>query len=321
MAAVGALHHEVGRHDCVLPGVRDGADDAVPAGHVRPRDRARIHRVVPDGLQLHGVISDGLADRLYDRRHRLRRIDPDVGDHLRRGRNHVGGSGSLHAGERDRRPDESVQLATALFRDQVDHRAEAPQVREQDLIGEGRPSAQRVKHLRDRRRDLHRQRVPLHLRHRFREDTDRRVRRRRGGVSAGRRGAVAQVHHALFRDADQRALLFYAGEDVLYNSTSLVHDHGEVDILFLKIIDNGDRTGTVGLFSAGEREVDVLLRDEALPDQPVGGHQDPVERNFCIQRSAAPEDAVLDDPLKRRLLPVLFLDGNDVVMRHQDGSF
>ena len=87
--------------------------------------------------------------------------------------------------------------------------------------------------------------------------------------------------------------------------------------MFGEIVHNIHGAGTGDLFPAGEGEVDVVLRHKAAADKFFRGGEDAVEGVFRVQRAASPDHAVFQDRLKRRLFPVLFLDRDDVVMRHQ----
>ena len=140
-----------------------------------------------------------------------------------------------------------------------------------------------------------------------------------GGVTAGGDGTVLGVQHTFFRNANQAAGLLHAGEHVLHNGAALVHHNGGVDAMLGKIRHNVGRTLTVDLLTAGEGKVNVLFRLEALTDEVIGGGKNAVEGDLGVQRAAAPENAVLDDPGEGRLVPLFLVDRHHVIVRHHNG--
>ena len=138
-----------------------------------------------------------------------------------------------------------------------------------------------------------------------------------GGMTTGRNGAVLRIHHALFRNADKTAGLLYAREYIFHNCAAFVHYHSRLNIMLLKIPDNVGSTLSVDFLTAGEGKINVIFRLEALTDQVIGCGENTVEGNFGIQRTTAPENAILDDPGEGRLLPVFFINRHHIVVSHQ----
>ena len=84
-----------------------------------------------------------------------------------------------------------------------------------------------------------------------------------------------------------------------------------------EILDNVGCAVAVNLLAAGEGEVDVIFRLEALGNQIIGSGENAVECNLSIQSATAPEDTVLQNGGKGRLLPVFFIDGHHIIVGHQ----
>ena len=126
MAAVRALYHEIRRYDAALPGGRHRACHLIPARAIGARDAAGVHAVQAGNLDVF------VLDRLFDigkrRVHVIRGIEADVGYQRRLGRNDVGGRRALHLSEGDRGAHERIELAAALFADQIQHPTEAPEI-------------------------------------------------------------------------------------------------------------------------------------------------------------------------------------------------
>ena len=141
-----------------------------------------------------------------------------------------------------------------------------------------------------------------------------------GSVTAGGEGAVLGVQHPLFRNANQAAGLLHTGEHILHNGAAFVHHNGGVDAMLGKIRHNVGRALTVDLLAAGESEIDVLFRPEALADEGIGGGKNAVEGDLCVQGAASPEDAVLNDSGKGGLVPLFLVDRHHVVVRHHNGG-
>ena len=140
-----------------------------------------------------------------------------------------------------------------------------------------------------------------------------------GGVAAGGDGTVLGVQHTFFRNADETAGLLHAGEHILHHGAALVHHNGGVDAVLGEIRHDVGRTLTVDLITAGEGKVNVLFRLEALTDEVIGGGKNAVEGDLGVQRAAAPENAVLDDPGEGRLVPLFLVDRHHVIVRHHNG--
>ena len=55
-------------------------------------------------------------------------------------------------------------------------------------------------------------------------------------------------------------------------------------------------------------------------DKVFGGEKYAREGDFCVERAASDDVAVLDDTLKRGGIPKILVDGHDVVVRHHNGG-
>ena len=142
-----------------------------------------------------------------------------------------------------------------------------------------------------------------------------------GSVTAGGYGAVLDVDHALFRNADETAGLRHTGEHVFHNSAAFVHYDTGGDVVVDKILHDIGCALAVDFFTAGESEVDVVFRHKTLGDQVVGSGEHRIEGHLGIQRASTPHNTVLNDGGKGRLLPVFLIDRHYIVVGHHHGRF
>lgn len=192
----------------------------------------------------------------------------------------------------------AFRLAALLFAQVIQNTAEQPQVGEDHAVKEGGVAAEGIKHLGGRGGDVHGEGVIFHLAAGIRQHAHGGVGLGRGGVTAGGGNAVLQVHHALFGNADERAGLLDAGENILDHRAALIHDKLDIDIVLLEPVDDIDGAGAVDLLLTGESEVNILLRLEALRNQMIGGSQYAVKGDLGIKGAASPQHAILDDALE-----------------------
>ena len=136
-------------------------------------------------------------------------------------------------------------------------------------------------------------------------------------MTAGGGCPVLDIHHALFRDADEAAGSGDTGEDAVHHGAALVHHHGRLNVVVNEILHNVGRTLAADLLAPGEGEIDVVFRLEALSDEIVRSGQCAVEGDLGIQCAPTPENAVLDDAGEGGLFPVLLVDGHHIVVSHQ----
>ena len=78
------------------------------------------------------------------------------------------------------------------------------------------------------------------------------------------------VHHTLFRNADESTGLFDTGEHVFYHRTTFIHHKSRLNAVGNEIINNINSTLSVDFFTAGESKVDIIFGFEAFADQMVG---------------------------------------------------
>ena len=75
------------------------------------------------------------------------------------------------------------------------------------------------------------------------------------------------------------------------------------------------------LFVAAEGKVDVLFWHKALPDEAFRRLHHAQQRDFCIQRAAAPQLAVEHFAAERRVRPALLFHRHHIIVRHQHRGF
>ena len=136
-------------------------------------------------------------------------------------------------------------------------------------------------------------------------------------MTAGRPGPELGIQHTLLRNADKAAGLRNAGEHILHHSAALVHNHSRLHMMVDKIPNDVLGTHAVDLFTAGEGEIDVIFRTEPLGDEVIGSGENAVEGGLGVQGATAPEDTVLQDARKGRLLPALLVHRHHIVVGHQ----
>ena len=69
-------------------------------------------------------------------------------------------------------------------------------------------------------------------------------------MSSGPGDRVFKVQQSLFGNADQSALPFYAGENILDNSSALIQHHFQLKALFAEPLDDVVCTGAVDFLTA-----------------------------------------------------------------------
>ena len=141
----------------------------------------------------------------------------------------------------------------------------------------------------------------------------------RAGVAAAGLDLVLHVQHTFFRNADQSAGLLDAGEHILDDRAALIHNQRRGNVVGFKPIYNVYRAQAVDFLAAAECKVDILRGGVALANQFVSSGQHAVKSNFRVQRTAAPEHAIFQHALKRRLLPACLVNVDDVIVSHQYG--
>ena len=80
------------------------------------------------------------------------------------------------------------------------------------------------------------------------------------------------------------------------------------------------RRGSGGLLLAGECEVDVVFGHKTFVYELFGGLHNGAERDFSVQRAAAPDDTFPQHALEGGLVPALAVGGHHVVVSHEDGG-
>ena len=146
----------------------------------------------------------------------------------------------------------------------------------------------------------------------------------RGGIEECP-GVAMRIQHqcriALLGDADQRGRLVEALDQTVGDQEALV-DH-EVELHPARGEQRRDvlrAAGAGGFLVMAEGEIDRALGLEARLRQRFGGFQHGIEVALVVPGAAAPDEAVGDDAVIGRVLPVLVgarRDRHDVLMRQQ----
>ncbi len=181
-------------------------------------------------------------------------------------------------------------------------------------------AAQGIEHFRHRLGQVHLEGMVLHLLAGSGKDAHGGVGLGGGSVAAARYRAVFHVHHALFGDANEAAGLLHAGEHIFHHGAAFVHHHGGGDVMVFKILHDVFGAVAVDFLAAGEGEVDVKFRLEALADQVIGSGQNAVDGDLGIQGAPAPEHTVFQNGGEGGLQPQVFVHGNHIVVGHQYGG-
>lgn len=106
VAAVGALHHQVGGDEAAFPGACHSAGDLVPGRAVRLADTARVHAFQLRDLD--GGVVDGLFQVGKSTVHRVLGVQAQVADERCLGRDDVAALTALGLGKGHRRAHQGV---------------------------------------------------------------------------------------------------------------------------------------------------------------------------------------------------------------------
>ena len=93
---------------------------------------------------------------------------------------------------------------------------------------------------------------------------------------------------------------------------ALIHDPGQTDAAFLEHLPHDlAAVDAAGFFVVPQAEQNGALRAVALPEQRLGGVHDADQLVLDVQRAAAPDEAVDDHPVERRVGPLGRVGGAD----------
>ena len=149
------------------------------------------------------------------------------------------------------------------------------------------------------------------------QGTHRGVRLGSGSMATAGYSPVLDIHHALFRNANDTTGLCYTGKHIFHHSTAFIHHQCRMNAVVDEILHNVGCAFSVDFLAAGERKVNIPFRLESLADEVFRRGEHTVESNLGIQGTSAPENPVLQNARKGRLFPVFFVHRNYIIVSHQ----
>ena len=129
-----------------------------------------------------------------------------------------------------------------------------------------------------------------------------------------------RVHESFFCDTDQGAGLLDAGEDSLDNRAAFVQHQRGHDAARAHGLDDDGLGFARNFLISSEGEIHVVFRHEPALEQVLRGFHHAQQGTLCVQRTATPEDAVLNQSVERGLCPEFLVDRHHVIMRHEHGG-
>ena len=330
LAGVGAgVLHVRGEADLGVD-ARDAAVDVVEGGIVLEGAHGRGLRVGNGLVDLDGHVVGGQAGGLALLGGEAARPLDGVGDGLegghahvevraRRGRQDVVGGRALHLREGVGRADHRAGLGHARH-DLLHKGTREPQVAKDSLVQRVAAGTQLRERGLDGRHHHGAAGVRADALARAGKEPARVVGRGRRGVAAVRAGRDGEVDVALLGDADHGHRLGDAKRGVRRHRTALVEDQVRVDPVAAEPVDRVRAGGRRDLLAVAREVPDVARRHVALSDEMLGRLEERADDALGVEGTAAPDLAVNDLGAKGVVLPVLALDGDDVLVgHHHDG--